>query len=340
MQRRGAHFLLAAALASACAIVQADEIVLRNGDRITGEAVAKSADRLVVRTGYAGEISIAWREIVSITTRAPVELVLEGEPALVRGQLVPAPAGRFAVETAEARRIEAPLDAVAFLNPKPYEAGTGIAYTGRAALAAAVSSGNVDSRHVHGRAELEARAREHRTRVSARIEQRAEEGEESAVGWLTNTSHDRFLDPRRFVYARGALEHDRAKDLRRRAAGGAGYGVQLADGPRARLSLRGGLDYVVESRYDAAGERYPALGWGLEAAATPWGPRLELFHEHYGLRNLERDAVVLRSKSGLRVPLVTGMSATGQLNVDWESRPPPGRASTDTTLLFGVDYAW
>jgi hypothetical protein len=40
------------------------------------------------------------------------------------------------------------------------------------------------------------------------------------------------------------------------------------------------------------------------------------------------------------MPLLQRISASVQLNVDWERRPAPGRHSTDTTLLFGVNYAW
>jgi hypothetical protein len=51
-------------------------------------------------------------------------------------------------------------------------------------------------------------------------------------------------------------------------------------------------------------------------------------------------AITLRSKTGLRMPLILKVNGVAQLNVDWESRPAPGRAPVDTTLLLGVDYAW
>jgi hypothetical protein len=31
---------------------------------------------------------------------------------------------------------------------------------------------------------------------------------------------------------------------------------------------------------------------------------------------------------------------SAQLNLDWERKPAPGTKSTDSTLLFGADYAW
>jgi hypothetical protein len=73
----------------------------------------------------------------------------------------------------------------------------------------------------------------------------------------------------------------------------------------------------------------------VKAAYAPF------FHEHDGFWNLEdTDAVLVRSKTGLRMPLIDRLSASVQLNVDWERRPAPGRRSTDSTLLVGMDYAW
>jgi hypothetical protein len=105
------------------------------------------------------------------------------------------------------------------------------------------------------------------------------------------------------------------------------------------VSLRGGLDYVTERRYSDEDRNYPALGWGLKATYAPW-PALELFHDHDGLRNLRENGVVVHSKTGLRVPFTTALSAVAQVNVDWESRPAPGRESTDSTVLMGLNYAW
>ena len=80
---------------------------------------------------------------------------------------------------------------------------------------------------------------------------------------------------------------------------------------------------------------YPALGWGVKLAWQPW------FHEQEGFWNLEDTAAVLfRSKTGLRLPLLKGLGVSAQLNLDWERKPAPGRKSTDSTLLFGIDYAW
>jgi putative salt-induced outer membrane protein YdiY len=154
-------------------------------------------------------------------------------------------------------------------------------------------------------------------------------------------NYDRFLQQTRFAYVRGSIEHDRAKDVDQRSTAGLGYGFQALDTPSAQLTLRGGLDYVVLDRFTGPGEQYPALGWGIKGTYAPWGPRLELFHEQEGFWNLEdADTVILRSKTGLRVPLAGRFNATAQLNVDWERSPAPGRVPADRTLLLGLDYAF
>ncbi|HUG79229.1 MAG TPA: hypothetical protein VML57_17245, partial [Burkholderiales bacterium] len=67
----------------------ADEVVLKNGDRISGEIASKSADVVVVRTDYAGEVSIRWSEIATLFTTRAVEVLLEGDAEPVRGTLHP-----------------------------------------------------------------------------------------------------------------------------------------------------------------------------------------------------------------------------------------------------------
>jgi hypothetical protein len=279
----------------------ADEIHLSNGDRISGEIKAKRGDRLIISTDYAGDVSVAWAKVMSIATTRPVEVTLQEGTAT----------------------------------------GRGVDYSGRALLSAAYARGNADSDHVHADADFTARATAYRYNVSARVDRRSEPLAGTSSAWLAGGSYDRFLDESAFAYARTSLEHDRAKDIDRRTAAGIGYGLQLLESPAASLALRGGLDYVTVERFAGARENYPAFGWGMKASFAPWGPRLEIFHEQEGFWNLEdTDVVVLRSKSGLRLPLVDGLNATAQLNVDWERQPAPGRDTTDSTLLLGVDYSF
>jgi hypothetical protein len=312
----------------------ADEVVLRNGDRIRGEITSLADGKLLLRTDYAGEIALRWREVAALSTTGPVTVMRAGARTPLHGTLQALYGGRLLLVAPDGAAHELSLDEITHLNPPPWESGIGAAYAGRITLAAAFTRGNTEDERIDADGEFTARARDYRYALSARVERDDEPEIGVSTAWLANTNYDRFLETDRFAYVRGSLEHDRAKDIAQRASAGAGYGAELAAG-HASLTVRGGVDYVTVDRYAAANERYPALGWGVKAGYPPW------FHEHEGFWNLEdTDAVFVRSKTGLRLPLLKGLGVSAQLNLDWERRPAPGRKSTDSTLLIGIDYAW
>ena len=319
----------------------ADEVRLANGDRISGELKGKSGGKLLVKTPHAGEVALDWNQVVSITTSRAVDVMLEGATTPTRGTLQPLYGGGALLVAPDGTAREIALKDIAYLNPQPHESGLGATRKGHATLAATYTSGNVESERLYADAEFTARAKRYRYSLSGKLEQREDPVLGDNFAWLAGGNYDRFFDERRFGYGRASLEHDEAKGLDLRTALGAGYGVELLDTPAASLSVRAGLDYVVEERFIGPAERYPAAGWGIKANWRPRGGKLELFHDQEGFWNLEdTGAVVIRSKSGVRVPLVARVSATAQLNVDWEREPAPGRESTDTTLLLGLDYTW
>ena len=57
----------------------ADEIRLKNGDKLTGQIVRMQEDKLILKTTYAGEITIIWQEVASIRTDGSIKIVLKDE---------------------------------------------------------------------------------------------------------------------------------------------------------------------------------------------------------------------------------------------------------------------
>ena len=332
-------FLLLLGMGSAIA---ADEVELANGDRLSGDIVEKSGDRLVIRTEYAGDVAVRWSAVVSVSMERALPTLVGNSRDPVRGRLHSRLDGSVDLAKESGETVELGLADVAFLNPKPYETTNGVERKGRALLSAAITQGNSDSVRLYGEGELTARARMYRYSLNGRIERREEPvAGITASNWLLGANYDRFRDQKQFGYVRGSLENDRMKDIDRRATAGGGYGRQLVETPRANVSVRGGLDYVVLERIFGRDERYPAAGWGIKANYKPLDTRMELFHSQDGYWNLQdTEAITFRSKSGLRTPLVEKVNGVAQLNLDWERKPAPGLKPTDATLLLGVDYAW
>jgi putative salt-induced outer membrane protein YdiY len=332
-----AALLLAACLA---APVHADQLRLVNGDRITGTVVAKFDDVVVIRTPYAGEVRIKWAQVSGLEVDTPVKVMLKGgrpEPAVIdMGE----PGQARIVRGSERRAVR--LADIAYINPQPDQAGTGIAYSGHVTVAANFHRGNTDGNQVHADLALTGRARDYRFNVAGKVNRVRDDGVGlTANNWLLNGSYDRFISRRHFLYARSSFEHDPFKDLVLRSTVGAGYGRQLLEQANVHLSLQGGLDLVDVDNDVAADDRYPAFGWGVHYDQWLLGRSFQAFHDQEGYLNLSNlSSVVVRSKTGLRVPLYTGLDATAQLNLDWDSAPPADKKAVDSALLFGVGYKW
>jgi len=318
---------------------RADEIVLSNGDRLSGHVVHKSKDILTLATDYAGEVKIQWRNVVSLKTEKPVDVLLVHGDDLEHTRLGIGNKNRQ-VELEHTNRV-ADLEEIAYINPLPEESGKGVSYRGRANVSAADTSGNSTSRRLYGEAEYTARAKKYRYTLGGKANRSRDFGVQTSSNWLLTGNYDWFLDKRLFRYLRSSLEHDRFKDIDRRVTIGGGYGLQLVENDRTNASVRGGLDYVRVNRRALPNEEYPALGWGFRVSHHLNTANIELFHEHDGYWNLDDTyQITLRSRTGLRVPIAKKLNASAQINVDWERQPAPGRKPTDSTLLFGMGYEW
>jgi len=189
------------ALAFSVPIAQADQILLANGDRLTGKVVSKSDDILKFHTEYAGEINVQWKDVVSITTDAPVTILSPGGE-LQTGRLEKTPSGVLEL-ISEGRSRELKLADIEHINPPPHVSGTGVTYSGHVDLAANASRGNTDDGRLYGEAEFKARAKTYRYRLFGRAEQKEESGATTAQNYFVSGERDNVI-PESLRVASGA----------------------------------------------------------------------------------------------------------------------------------------
>jgi putative salt-induced outer membrane protein YdiY len=358
MPHRLAFIVLMLLAGTACA----DEIVLANGDRLTGTVVRKEGEELIFKTGYAGEIKIAWGQIVRISTKEPMSLVLSDQ-SLAQAKIVgvppkPSPEERATTEAdaAQPRVAESqpgeppagkpepapvPIDTVAYINAGSGLDLLGVRWKGRINIGGNGNRGN--SRTDNLRIEGEAVARQQRNRwtLSGLFDRGKDRDTVTRHNSRFSGKYDLFINPRWYGYALATLEEDRFRDIDRRDTIGAGIGHQLIDTERTHLSLEGGLNYVRTNFDLAEDERYPAARWAAKYDQRLFGTEMQDFHNHEILSdvtNVERTFV--RSQTGLRLPLLQRLMATAQLNIDYDNLPAPGKAKSDRVYLFSVGYHW
>ena len=335
-------------------LTYADQVILKNGDIITGRVVSKSGDILTFNTNYAGDLKISWKEVSTLSTDAPVATLLDDDSYL-NTSLLPAERGAVRVTAREApedsyfdhETIENKaygLNDILYINPTPEESGRGYRYSGRANLALNNTSGNSSNQQLHVDAEIQKRAKAYRYTVGGEANRSKDNDVTSVSNRRIYGSYDSFYTPTDFLYVHGALENDRFRDIRLRSVAGVGYGYQVYETEMTKLSLKGGPDLVSVERYEAANEFFGALGWHIDfthkVAYFPTVP-LEIFHIQDGYRGLNSDGdILLKTRTGLRIPLSNGFVATAQYNLNWESNPAPDRRNSDRQVILGIGYVF
>ncbi len=328
------HLVMVFALHSA----HADQIVLKNGDRLTGKVVSKTDDTLTYRTEYAGEIKVRWKDVVSIATDEPVT-VMSADGKLEKVRLERAGAGDAKL-VSEEKSHDVRLADVAHINPPPHVTGTGVTYGGRVSLLASASRGNTDDGRVYGEGQLRARAKAYSYGINFQAEHKEEKSVTTAQNYWLGGRYNRVIDDQRFAYVRASARNDEFIDIRLRTTLGGGLGWKFFDTEKEHFSVLGGLEYAAVDRKDRVSDSYPAFGWGVDYRQWVLDDHLELYFNQTGFSSLRSASgdVTFRTRTGVRIPLAAKLSANAQVNYDYESDPGPGRDKTDVQLLMGLAY--
>src|SRR5512147_2281998 len=94
----------------------ADQVVLKNGDRLTGTIVDSDGKTLTLKSVFAGEVKIQWEAIREITSDEPAYVSVQGGEVLV-GKVTTAD-GKFSVQTAASGPVTVAKDAVTSVRSK------------------------------------------------------------------------------------------------------------------------------------------------------------------------------------------------------------------------------
>src|SRR5271169_5854047 len=77
------HLWVVLSVFAFCSALFADQVVLKNGDRLTG-TIEKSDDKtLLIKTEFAGEVTVEWPAIQSITSTQHLSVTLSDGKTVV-----------------------------------------------------------------------------------------------------------------------------------------------------------------------------------------------------------------------------------------------------------------
>lgn len=332
-------FFMVAGLAMQSAT--ADEVRLKNGDVITGTIVKKETDKLVLRTSYAGEIQIAWSQIVQLSSSEPVQIFLSDQTHF-NGVIEPSDDGRALIRLSpDDTYADIDLNEFNYINPSAEVSGIGVVWSGQVNVGGAFTQGNTDTSLLRLDGETIARTKVNRFTMGGQVNRAKSNNVDTEYNTRVNAKYDHFLSKKWYLYANATLENDKFRDINLRSTVGGGSGYQLYERDDLNLAIEGGLNYL-HADYDVAEDDSYAIGrWAVRYDQKVYMTNIKFFHQHEVLFGLDEFAnTLVFSKTGLQVPIAEKLNASTQINLDYNNQPVANRKKLDKTLLFSLGYGW
>jgi hypothetical protein len=294
----------------------ADELRLKNGDRLTGEVTTLTDGRLKFSTAH-GELDLPWEEVTGLTVAdAIVTRTVDGTTTTI-------PGGDIDVATVvHLERPEPPLD-----------------WNGGANAGVISTDGNTEVTSLRFDGDLAAQTRRYRAAVNATVNRSEDSGSETARNWTISSAYDRFIRRRLYINSSAILTNDEFRDLDLRTALGLGLGYQLVDTSMVTVAVEGGGGWVNEAFETSPDDSYASVRESARADVFFGGERVVLFHRHDGHFGVTgNDNLFFKTQNGVRFGLIGGLVTTAQIDIDYDRSPAPGRVNTERN--FGLTFGY
>ncbi len=345
--RAGSLLLLAGCLSMA---LRADQVTLKNGDRLTGAIIKKDGDKVTLRSEFFGEVAIPWSAVTSVKSDTALHVVLPGEKEVngtidTRNSIIRVTAPSAAETAPLAGVVTIRNDAEQRKHERLLAPGWLDLWAGHFDLGLALARGNARTNTFTTAFEAArvTRADEiklHYNQIYATATVKgASEATAEAVrgGWL----YDRKAGSRTFVNAFNDYEFDRFQNLDLRFALGGGFGVHAIKNDGTTLDLLAGVSYNREQFNTGLTRNSAEAYWGDDWAYKLSG-RSSLTQSFRMFNNLTtpgryRMNFDLGSSTVLRKWLSWQVAASDRFLSD----PVPGRQRNDIVLTTGfrVNFA-
>ncbi len=331
-----------ALLLASAGVAQADTVVLDNGDRMTGTIIQVTGGTMEFRPeATRAAVTISWQRIATLSTDDVIQVLLQDGTEII-GRAEKADDGRIRLISTD---LDEPVTlrtaAVSQIRGPDTPARDRVRTTGGLNVGGTLTRGNTRTESYNINGSFEARTNVNRFRLDGQANQAKEDGELSRDNAQGTARYDHFLSERIYANSYVSLAKDRFRDLRLRTSVGAGFGYQFFDTAQRQLSAELGGGYVNEDYYEADNESNPAGRWALDYEERLFGGGIRFFHRQEGLVSLEdADDFVVSAQTGVRFPLMFGVTGTAQVNVDYDNTPPSGNSKTDQAYVLTMGYSW
>ena len=333
-----------------CSIALADEITLKNGDRITGNIVKSDAKSLTIKTDYAGDLTVQRSAIQKISSTQTLHIVLKDGQTLVG--TVATTDDKLQLSTTSGPQLQTPTDSVVMMRSdseqKAYEkslhpgwrenwaAGTNLGFAltrGNSQTKNLALAFNANRTTLHDKLSLYANSVYSTNDAAGAIPSTTANAEQGGI------RYDHDLTPRLFAFVGADFQADALQTLNLRSILGGGLGFHVIKRPSTTLDLLAGANYTREN-YDAFKRNFAAATLGEEFMHKLRGSTsiTQNFYFYPNLSNTGEYRWTLNFGTVTKISKRLGwQNSFGDIYV---SDPPVGKKNNDILFTTGLNVAF
>ena len=306
-------------------------MILKNGDRITGDIKRIWDDEISIEPKYSDEFKVDVSAVDHIVSDREFDIELE-DGTRATATLTGVDSDGNQIVDVQGQPMSVPLESFLELD----EPEKDFDWESNIDISAALNSGNTESSNSKVRADTTITFPDHRHRAeitfnreeTASVATQEKDLFQYDYNWL-------FRDPM-FFSAIFSYESDPIIELDNRIVVSAGIGRDIWNTPRRAFSVQLGLGGKTEEIASVKTESAVAT-WVLRYRQDFFKDDLELYHNHSITPNISgRTNTSYKTTTGLRYEITDLLYANFSVDYDYETHPADMIKNEDVSVLFGL----
>jgi len=328
----------------------ADQVVMSNGDRLSGLIIKSDAKALVIKTEFAGEVTVQWGAISEINSTDPLHVtVRDGKPLVGK---IKSSQNNVEVETREKGPVLIPKDSISSLRndseetayQKSLHPGLLQAWNGGVNVSFALTRGNSQTKNlalafIADRKTNTDHLGMYVNSVFAANDAPGAIPSTTAQATQGGVRYDHDLSGRLFGFVGADFQTDALQDLNLRSVFSAGLGLHVIKSDRTTLDLLGGGNYTREN-YSTLQRNVAALTIG-EELMHKLGEATVLTQKLYAYPDLSNAGEYRTAFNfGTLTKLNKWLGWQNAFGDIYVTNPPGGKKQNDVLLTTGLNISF
>jgi len=336
-------------LFACCPFLFADQVVLKNGDRLTGTIEKSDGKTVVVKTDFAGEVTIQWAAVQQIMSTAPLHVEAQGGKTAV-GPVnttddtleVKSSSGSVNVAKADVTALRSDAEQAAYeksLHPSLLQG-----WNGGATVGFALTRGNSETKNLSLAFTGDRKTDHDEITMYANTVYATNDATGAIPSTTANATqggirYARNFTKRLFGFVSADFQTDDLQALNLRSIFGGGLGFHVINTDRTTFDLLGGLNYTREN-YVGLDRNLVALTLG-EELTHKLGASTILTEKGYYFPDLNETGEYRATFNAGTITKISKwlgwQNAFGDIYV---TNPPVGKKSNDILLTTGLNFSF